>query len=308
MICIIIVFALMYRHPARQPLKTDSGTNIPASDISYRPQNNVKTDNKDPLSLSFSDNEYRSDAKIRNALSKSKLEYCSHLIENGNNSYILTWNLAENDKEVYRCTYSYNRNSKTDSSQAVCRLSEGYEDYKNGNTKLLREYVMPEADDHIDMWIKENGSSYYDEQFILGKYSDMECYIRADDIYLTYYWYQDTEKGPALVYKSTARNTDTTSGQKYNEDLWELFEESYKNIHIIPYKEYPRDFDYFEVYREWKNRQNSRKEEENLKEKTDIYCECEDEMDLYTSYEEDFYDYDDALNFYEEYCYNMNNN
>ena len=174
--------------------------------------------------------------------------------------------------------------------------------YQNGDTALIRDYVMPEKNDDIDMFVNENSSSYYEKYFILGKYSDMNRYIKGDDIYFEYYWYQNTDEGPALVYKSTAKNTDTTSGQRYRNDLWELFELSYRNIDIISYDEYPRTKDYYEVYRDWKNKDRDSKEKENLEEKIDIYCECGDEDELYSEYEEDFDSWEEAADFWEEYC------
>ena len=99
----------------------------------------------------------------------------------------------------------------------------------------------------------------YEKYFILGKYSDMNCSVQGDDIFFEYLWYQKTDEGPVLVYKSTATNTTTTSGQRYHEKLWELFEQSYKNIDIIPYEEYPRDRDYYEVYEEWKTKDQEKR-------------------------------------------------
>ena len=310
-VLIAVVFVAMVSSSSKW-LTTDSkpeNNSKPADNITTKPVqvsndkiDNKPVDNNDPLGLSYSDNTYLNDSQIRNRLNKSELEYCSYLIKNDYGSYTLTWNLASNGKEVYRCDYTYNRHSKGNDSVAACSVSEGYEDYKAGDKRLIREYIMPEADDHIDMWVYENSSSYYDEHFILGKYSDMECYVKGDDIFFTYYWYQDTEDGPVLVYRSNAKNTTTTSGQRYNDDLWDLYEESYKNINIIPYEDYPRDYDYYEVYKDYKNKDRKKKEEEDLKDKLEIYCSCQDEMDLYSEYMEDFYDYDDASDFWEKDC------
>ena len=60
--------------------------------------------------------------------------------------------------------------------------------------------------------------------------------------------------------------------------------------------------DYYEVYRDWKNKDRQKQDEENLKERIDIYCECGDEEELYSEYEEDFDSWEDALDFWEEYC------
>ena len=261
-------------------------------------------DSSDPLSLSFTSSSLLFDSDLRNILSSSDLEYCSYVIEDDDSKKLtLTWNLKSNDKEVYRCEYSYdNKRTYAKRSVTACKMSEAYSDYQNGDTALIRDYVMPEKDDAIDMFVYENSSSYYENYFILGKYSDMYCYTKGDDIYFEYYWYQDTEEGPALVYKSTAKNTDTTSGERYRDDLWELFEESYHNIDIIPYSRYPRTKDYYEVYRDWKNKDRLKKEEENLQERIEIYCECGDEEELYSEYEEDFDSWEDALDFWEEYC------
>ena len=152
------------------------------------------------------------------------------------------------------------------------------------------------------MFVYENSSSYYEKYFILGKYSDMYCYTKGEDIFFEYEWYQNTKEGPALVYKSTAKNTDTTSGQRYRNDLWQQFEESFSNIDIIPYDEFPRTKDYYEVYREWKNKDRKKKEKENLKERMDIYCACEDENALYSEYKDDFDSWEEASQFWEENC------
>ena len=90
-------------------------------------------DNKDPLGLSYSDNTYLTESQIRNRLSRSELEYYSYFIKNKRNDYSLTWNLASNGKEVYRCDYTYSRHSKGNDSVAACSISEGYDDYKAGD-------------------------------------------------------------------------------------------------------------------------------------------------------------------------------
>lgn len=261
-------------------------------------------DKNDPMSLSFTSSSLLFDSDLRNILSTSELEYCSYVIEDPDSKGItLTWNLKSDNREVYRCEYSYDKKrSYSEQSKTACRIFEAYDDYLNGDKALIRDYVMPEKGDEIDMFVYENSSSYYEKYFILGKYSDMYCYTKGDDIYFEYYWYQDTDDGPAMVYKSTATNTDTTSGKRYRNDLWELFEESYNNIDIISYENYPRDKDYYDVYYDWKNKDRNKKEEENLKERIDIYCECGDEDELYSEYEEDFDSWEDALDFWEEYC------
>ncbi len=281
--------------PADSAKKNDSGK----KETTSKPK-----DTSDPLSLSFTDSTLLFDSDLRNILSDSILEYCSHVIEADDSSdLILTWNLKSDGREVYRCEYSYDRNRKySEQSRTACRMSEAYQDYLDGDRALVRDYVMPEAGDDIDMFVYETGSSYYDKYFILGKYSDMECYVKGDDIYFTYYWYQDSDEGPRLVYKSTAKNTDTTSGKRYGDDLWDLFEESCRNIHIIPYSKYPRDYDYFEVYRDWKNRQRESIQEENLREEIEIYCECMDAQDLYEEYSGEFDGYDEAVDFWDQYC------
>ncbi len=284
--------------PVKKPEKSTSASK-PITSETPKPK-----DKNDPLSLSFISSSLLFDSDLRNILSKSVLEYCSYVIENDDsNDLILTWNLKSSGKEIYRCEYSFDKKRNyAERSKTACQISEAYDDYQAGDTALIRDYVMPEKGDAIDMFVYENSSSYYEEYFILGKYSDMYCHIKGDDIYFEYYWYQNTEDGPVLVYKSTAKNTDTTSGERYRNDLWELFEESYHNIDIIPYSEYPRSRDYYEVYREWKNKDRIEKDEENLKERIDIYCQCGDEDELYSEYEEDFDSWEDALDFWEEYC------
>lgn len=284
-----------------EPVKRPETTVTPKPAASEKPK---PKDENDPLSLSFTSSSLLFDSDLRNILSKSVLEYCSYVIEDDDaGDLTLTWNLKSSGKEVYRCEYSFDKKRNySEQSRTACRISEGYDDYLSGDTALIRDYVMPEKDDAIDMFVYENSSSYYEKYFILGKYSDMYCYTKGDDIYFEYYWYQNTEDGPALVYKSTAKNTDTTSSQRYRDDLWELFEESHHNIDIIPYSEYPRSRDYYEVYREWKNKDRQKQDEENLKERIDIYCECGDEEELYSEYEEDFDSWEDALDFWEEHC------
>ncbi|MBR4461229.1 MAG: hypothetical protein IKS51_01410 [Erysipelotrichaceae bacterium] len=267
-------------------------------------ENSPSSFKNDPLSLSFRNSNYYTESELRNKLALSELEYCSYLIEGeGPADYVLTWNLKSSGKEVYRCEYSYDKNrSYKVKSQAACELSEGYEDYRDGDRELIREYVMPQENDQIDMFVYENSSGYYEDYFILGKYSDMSCYIKGEDIYFEYSWYQRTEDGPVLVYKSTAKNTDTTWGERYNETLWRLFEESYKNIDIVPYEEYQRDRDYYEVYHQWENREQEKQAEESLKEMIEIYCACGDEDELYSEYEDDFDSWTEAEDFWERYC------
>ncbi len=267
-------------------------------------QDQEKEDKNDPLSLSFSDSSLLFDSDLRNILSKSELEYCSQVTGDPESTdLLLTWNLKSDNREVYRCEYSFDKQRDyAERSKTACHFSEAYDDYLHGDTALIRDYVMPEKDDDIEMFVYENSSAYYEKYFILGKYSDMYCYTKGDDIFFEYYWYQDTDDGPVLVYKSAAIGTKTTAGQRYSEDLWELFERSAKNIRIIPYDEYPRDKDYFEVYSEWKNKDRQKKDEEHLKEKKDIYCKCADENELYSEYEDEFDSWEDAAAFFEEYC------
>ena len=304
---VLIALLLLCCGCATQPTQNETPAKKPETAPASKPAASEapkSKDKNDPMSLSFSSSSLLFDSDLRNILSSSDLEYCSHVIEDQDSSdLILTWNLKSSGKEVYRCEYSFNKKrSYAERSKTACRISEAYDDYLSGDTALIRDYVMPEKDDGIDMFVYENSSSYYEKYFILGKYSDMYCYTKGDDIYFEYYWYQNTEDGPALVYKSTAKNTDTTSGQRYRDDLWELFEKSCHNIDIIPYDAYPRTKDYYEVYRDWKNKDRQKQDEENLKERIDIYCECGDEEELYSEYEEDFDSWEDALDFWEEHC------
>ena len=260
--------------------------------------------NEDPFGLSFSDYTYHSESELRNMLSTSELEYCSYIQEfEDHDRAVLTWNLKSSNKEVYRCYYSYLKDRKYGKpSMASCRISEAYQEYLDGDKALIRDYVMPEKDDGIDMFVYPNSAEYYEKYFILGKYSDMYCYVKGDDIFFEYYWYQKSDSGPKLVYKSSAVNTNTTSGQRYDDELWDLFERSYRNIDIIPYKEYPREKDYYAVYSDWKKRQKENKEEEKLKEKKERYCIFEDGEELYYEYEYEFDSYDEAEDFLDRYC------
>ncbi len=259
---------------------------------------------EDPYGLSFSGPSLLFDSDLRNMLSSSEMEYCSHVIrKDGSPDMTLTWNLKSSGKEVYSCDYSFDEDREYGKQSIVsCRVSEAFQEYKEGDRRLIRDYVMPEKDDGIDMFIKPNGTSYYEKYFILGKYSDMTCYVKGEDLYLEYFWYQNTDDGPAMVYKSTAINDKTTSGKRYREDLWELFEESCRNIDIIAYEEYPREKDYYDVYREWKNAEFERREKEDLKENAEVYCECDDGDHLYSEYMYDFDSWEDALEFWEENC------
>ena len=289
----------------KQQEKKTENTVKPSSQTPSSGSTAVKPRNsKDPYGLSFSSSSLYFDSDLRGILSSSELEYCSFVIqEEGSSDMTLTWNLASNNKTVYSCDYSFDKKREyRNQSVVACEVGEAYQEFKDGDRKLIRDYVMPQKDDGIDMFIYPERSSYYEKYFILGKYSDMSCYIKGDDLYLEYFWYQNTEDGPALVYQSTAVNYTTTSGKRYREDLWELFEESYKNIDIIPYKDYPREKDYYDVYREWKNSEFIKNEKEDLKENIEIYCQCDDGEHLYSEYEEDFDSWEAALDFYEEYC------
>lgn len=264
----------------------------------------AQSENKDPLGLSFSDNTYHFDSELRNILSTSRLEYCSYVEKfEEDNRILLTWNLKSDGREVYRCDYTYDKNRKDGMpSMASCRIGEAYEEYLDGDRALVRDYVMPEKDDGIDMFVYPGSAKYYEKYFILGKYSDMYCYTEGDDIFFEYCWYQDTGSNLELVYRSTAVNYETTSGQRYNDELWALFEESCRNINIIPYDRYPRDKDYYEVYSQWRNRQKENKEEERVKEDKEKYCVFEDGGELYHEYEYEFDSYEDAADFLERYC------
>ncbi|MBR2788893.1 MAG: hypothetical protein IKD94_06980, partial [Erysipelotrichaceae bacterium] len=220
--------------PKQQEKKTENIAK-PSSQASSSESTAVKPKNaRDPYDLSFVSSSLFFDSDLRSILSSSKLEYCSYVIqEEGSPNMRLTWNLASNNKEVYSCDYSFDKKREYEKQSVIsCQIGEAYQEFKDGDKRLIRDYVMPEKGDEIDMFIYPDSSSYYEKYFILGKYSDMTCYIKGDDLYLEYYWYQNTDEGPALVYKSTAANYTTTSGKRYREDLWQLFEESYKNIDI----------------------------------------------------------------------------
>ena len=259
---------------------------------------------KDPYRLSFHDSSYFLASELKNKLSTSELEYCSYVIEDSDYAdLILTWNLKSNNAEVYRCTYKYNKDREYKMRSSVsCSVSDAYQEYLDGDKALIRDYVMPEKDDHIDIFVYDDRSSYYDEYFILGRYSDMECYVKGDEIYFTYYWYQKTNDGPKLVYKSTATNYKTTWGQRYDDELWESFEESYKNINIIPYDDFPRDHDYFDEYYKWKDDMRRKEKQEDLEEMIDEYCDISDPEDLFYEYEDVFEYYEDAEEFFDKYC------
>lgn len=263
-------------------------------------------DSNDPLHLSFTDSEYLIDSKLRYRLKDSELEYCSHIVEDDPKNLTLTWNLKSNDKEVYACVYNYDRNrSYKKASMVTCSASEGYEDYKNGDTALIRDYVMPDGYYNNQMWVHPKSAwynEYYQREFILGKYSDMYCFVDGEDIHCEFYWYQNTDEGPALVYKSVATNHLTDSGQRYRDDLWELFEQSYKNIDIIPYEEYPRDKDYYEVFEVWEHGYYERLIEEREREQAEIYCICHNSDDLYDAYTEEFDSWEEADDYYQQHC------
>lgn len=282
--------------PKETPRPTATPTPRPTQKPTPKPETN------DPLSLSFTDDKYYESAVLREKLSHSYLEYCSAVKETGK-KYILTWNIKDSGEEVYRCEYTYDNKVKNGKNAvAVCQKGEAYTDFVAGETALSRYYVMPEPGDKIDMFVYPDSSGYYDKYFILGKYSDMTCYVSGEDIYFEYSWYQDTENGPVLVYRSTAKNYETTSGQRYHEELWDLFEESRSNINIIPYNEYPREKDYYDVWRKWDRQESGRIEEANLEEMKERFCACQDEEDLYDQYGDDFDSYDDAEDFWERYC------
>lgn len=248
----------------------------------------------DPMKLSFTSSSYYEKALLKGKLASSKLGYCSYVSET-ENGYILTWNLKSNNKEIYSCKYSYDKNREYDSqSSCKCRKSDGYDDYLNGDTRLIRDYTMPVPNDNIEIYAHEVRDYYYEKYFILGKFSDMYCYTKGDDIYCEYYWYQRTDNGPVLVYASSAKNNYTTWGQRYNNYLWDEFEKDVQNIDIIPYHEYPRTKNYSEVYMNWKY--GSRKTEK------DYYCAFDDPDDLYYEYEDDFDSYEEAEYYWEDNC------
>ena len=60
--------------------------------------------------------------------------------------------------------------------------------------------------------------------------------------------------------------------------------------------------DFYPFIFDWKNKDRQKQDEENLKKRIDIYCECGDEEELYSEYEEDFDSWEDALDSWEEHC------
>ena len=127
-------------------------TSVPSSSSNI---SSTSTDDvKDPYKLSFSDHSYLTESELRNRLSTSELEYCSYVTENSINDLTLTWNLKSSGNEVYRCTYTYDKKRDySKRSMAACSISKGYQEYLDGDKTLIRDYVMPEKDDQIEMFV-----------------------------------------------------------------------------------------------------------------------------------------------------------
>ena len=130
----------------------------------------------------------------------------------------------------------------------------------------------------------------------------MKCYVKGNNIYCTFYWYQRTNNGPVLVYMSSCTNKTTTWGQRYNNWVWNLYDETMGNIDIIPYDEYPRSYDYYELYEKWEKDDRNRRIEEELKSEIETYCVFDDAEDLFYEYPDDFEYFEDAEDFYDNYC------
>ena len=261
-----------------------------------------KVDDKDPYSLSMKRYFYYGDKQLRGFLARTELEYPSKVEKLGTSNYRYSWILKSNNKVVYECEYSFNRQRKKEERSIVaCEIKEGYEDWKNGDRRLYRDYYMPVADGEIDMIVSDK-DTYYKSYFALGKFSDMKCYVKGNNIYCTFYWYQKTDRGPMLVYTSTATNRTTTAGWRYNSWLWERFDETMDNIDIIPYDEYPRSYDYMQIYKKWEKEEMKRESDRELKEQIELYCVFDDAEDLFYEYPDDFEYWEDAEDFYDTYC------
>ena len=74
------------------------------------------------------------------------------------------------------------------------------------------------------------------------------------------------------------------------------------NIDIIPYEQYPRSYDYYEVYKKWENDSRNRRRQEELKKEIETYCAFDDAEDLFYEYPDEFEYWEDAEDFYDEYC------
>ena len=171
--------------------------------------NTYKKVNKDPLSLSRKTPYYYGDEELRIFLSGSKLEYPSKAEYISDSHYKYSWILKSNNKEVYVCDYTYSRIRNYDEKSIVaCELKEAYEDFENGDRLLYRDYYMPIVNEEIMI---SNKSTYYDTHYALGKYSDMNCYVKGNNLYCTFNWYQNTDRGAMLVYTVNSTNRIVTA-------------------------------------------------------------------------------------------------
>lgn len=252
------------------------------------------------LPKSCFDNKYYTDTELAGYFADTQLQYCSFIDEDENGDTILTWNLKSTGEEIFRCMYKYDNHKGT----FICYKSEGFDNYLNGDTDLIRYFPLFEKGD--DIWANEPESyrliSFFQRYCILGECSDLKSYTDGDDIYIDYYWYQNTSDGPVLVYEVSAKNQMVISSTKYHDELWQEFDKSYKNINIIKYDEYQRTTDYSDVIHQWNIEQSLKTIEDNTQELIDEYCACADEDDLFYSYYEEFDDISEAEEFWESYC------
>ena len=286
--------------PTRKPAYSSPAVKRPASTsgTAVKPTPAPLPDFEGELPPDFHVKEEYRESKVIELMTKSGLDWPSEIIREyefgkqlTTRKYILSWILESTDEPVYTCTVTVKTRYQNNESQAECSQGKGYTAYIEGDTRLKREYKMPEPG---EMFLPSR--QYYYWESMLGSYSDMFSERTGNDsIRCEFFWYQDTEEGPVPVYTVITDGYYVTFAEKSHPEIWEEYQASAKNIHIIPFDEYPHLEHAQDAYDDWK-------EASDRESKQEEYCVYGDEEDLYEAYEDVFESLDEATDYWEEYC------
>ncbi|MBQ1467694.1 MAG: hypothetical protein IIZ27_04385 [Solobacterium sp.] len=285
--------------PTRKPAYSSPAVNRPATTpgTTVKPTPTPLPDFEGELPPDFYVKEEYSEPKVIELMTKSALDWPSEIQKDTVydkqrvRTYTLKWNLESTDELVYTCTVTVKTSYQGDETRAECSRGKGYTDYAEGDTQLKRYYKMPEPG---EMFFPSR--QYYYWESMLGSYSDMYSERTGkDSVRCEFFWYQDTEEGPVPVYTVFTDGYYVTFAEKSHPEIWEEYQVSAKNIHIISFDEYPHLEHAQDAYYDWK-------EANDRKSKQEEYCIYGDEEDLYEAYEDVFESLDEATDYWEEYC------
>lgn len=131
----------------------------------------------------------------------------------------------------------------------------------------------------------------------LGYYSGDKCYLDKDNLYCSFYWYQQEEEKLYTVYQVDTVNNKIVKTYKYNPQIWESYIEDKNNIHIVPHSTYSHTNE-VKLYEEYKKIQREKK----IKEGAPDFCQY-DYQDYYDMNADMFEDEDEVYDLFDDVCW-----